>query len=142
MSKVSDLIKGRPLYSISPEETVLEATTFMKEKNIGAVVVLRDEELIGIFSERDVMNRVVADGRNPAMTGVMEVMTTKPRTVPPSESVDNCMFLMREFGFRHLPVVEGKFVHGLVSLRDILLDELAEKDAEVKQMRAYIGESA
>jgi CBS domain-containing protein len=106
--------------------------------NVGAVPVLRDGELVGIFSERDIMTRVVAEGRDPARTRVSEVMTAHPLTVDFRDSIEHCMVLMREHGFRHLPICDGKKLKGIVSLRDILLRNLTEKDEEVQMMRAYI----
>ena len=142
MSQILDLVKNRPVYSVQAGHTVLEATTYMTERNIGAVPVLRDGELVGIFSERDVMNRVVTGLRAPGITRVEEVMTPRPRTVAPSEPVENCMFAMREHGFRHLPVVENGKLLGLISLRDIILRDLSEKDEEVRHMRAYLSGAA
>jgi len=121
MAQIYDLIKGQRVHSVSPEHTVVEAARLMTEHNIGAVPVMHDSSLVGILSERDVMTRVVAAGRSPGTTRVSEVMTAGPRTVPPTETVENCVFMMREFGFRHLPVVEGQKVLGLVSVRDIAL---------------------
>jgi CBS domain-containing protein len=121
MATVYDLVKDRRLYSIDADKTVLEAARFMMEHSIGALPVLRNRELVGIFTERDVMNRVVAVGRTPGTTRVSEVMTANPRAVDVNEPIDECLFLMKEFGFRHLPVVNGKEVKGLVSLRDLLL---------------------
>ena len=121
MATVYDLVKDRRVYSIEADKTVLEAARFMMEHAIGALPVLRDNELVGIFSERDVMNRVVAAGRTPGTTKVSEVMTANPRGVDVNESVEECLFLMKEFGFRHLPIVSGKQLKGLVSLRDILI---------------------
>src|SRR6202166_4802554 len=121
MFTLRDLVKDRKIYSIDADRTVLEAARFMMENNIGAVPVLRNGELAGIFSERDVMNRVVAAGRNPAYTAVSEVMTANPRAVNLDESIEECLFIMEEFGFRHLPIVEGKQLKGLVSLRDIVM---------------------
>lgn len=122
MERISDLVKDRRMiYSVDANSTVLEAARFMMEHNIGAVPVLREGELAGIFSERDVMNRVVAAGRSPGQTRVSEVMTANPRAVQADDSVENCIFIMREFGFRHLPIVEGKKLMGLISLRDLLL---------------------
>src|ERR1700722_2489821 len=120
MSTLRDLLKDRRVYSIEAGRTVLEAARFMMEHNIGAVPVLRNGELAGIFSERDIMNRVVASGRTPGTTSVAEVMTPKPRAVSVDESVAECLFIMDEFGFRHLPIVDGKELRGLVSLRDIV----------------------
>jgi len=121
MATVYDLVKDRKVYSIEAEKTVLEAARFMMEHSIGALPVLQNGELVGIFSERDVMNRVVAVGRTPGMTRVSEVMTPHPRAVDVNESVEECLFLMKEFGFRHVPIVSGKQLKGLVSLRDLLL---------------------
>ena len=138
MARIFDLVKERRVYSIDADSTVVEAARFMMEHNIGALPVVRNGELVGIFSERDVMNRVVAVGRMPGQTRVSEVMTVNPRSVTTDESIDECLFLMREFGFRHLPIWDGERMLGLVSLRDLLLRNLEEKDGEVRQMRAYI----
>src|SRR5712671_1041246 len=126
MSTLRDLVKDRRLYSVEATRTVLEAARFMMEHNIGALPVLRDGVLAGIVSERDIMNRVVAVGRTPGTTIVSEVMTANPRAVAADESIDECLFIMREFGFRHLPIVDGKELRGLVSLRDILLRQAVE----------------
>jgi len=133
MAQVRDLVKDRRVYSVEADRTVLEAARFMMEHNIGALPVLRDGELVGIFSERDIMNRVVAIGRMPGTTKVSEVMTANPKSVGADESVDDCLFLMREFGFRHLPITEGKTLKGLVSLRDILLRYVAQKEADERR---------
>jgi CBS domain-containing protein len=127
MATVYDLVKDRRVYSIDADKTVLEAARFMMEHSIGALPVLRNGELVGIFSERDVMNRVVAAGRTPGTTKVSEVMTANPRGVDVDESVEECLFLMKEFGFRHLPIVSGKQLKGLVSLRDILVKTMASQ---------------
>ncbi len=133
MSTLRDLIKDRKVYSINAGNTVLEAARFMMEHNIGALPVLRDGELAGIFSERDLMNRVVAVGRTPGMTAVSEVMTPNPRAVPVDETVEECLFIMREFGFRHLPIVDGRELKGLVSLRDILMRRAAEIESQARR---------
>src|SRR5579885_3609447 len=119
MAMIYDLVKDRRVYSIDADATVLEAARFMMEHNIGALPVLRDGQLVGIFSERDIMNRVVAVGRMPGTTQISEVMTANPKSVNVDETVDNSLFLMREFGFRHLPITDGKQLKGLVSLRDL-----------------------
>ena len=121
MATVLDVVKDRRVYSIDAEKSVLEAARFMMEHNIGALPVLRDGKLAGIFSERDVMNRVVAVGRTPGTTRVAEVMTVNPRTVDADESLEDCLFLMKEFNFRHVLVVSNGELRGLVSLRDILM---------------------
>jgi len=121
MARVYDLVKDRRMiYSVDANSTVLEAARFMTEHNIGAVPVLRDGELAGIFSERDIMRRVVSGGRSPAITKVAEVMTPRPLTLSPDDTVEHARFIMLEHGFRHLPVVEEKKLTGIVSLRDVL----------------------
>jgi CBS domain-containing protein len=129
MALIYDLVKDRRIYSIDADATVLEAARFMMEHNIGALPVLRNGELAGIFSERDIMNRVVAIGRMPGTTKVSEVMTANPKSVNVDETVENSLFLMREFGFRHLPITDGKQLKGLVSLRDLLLRYVKEAES-------------
>jgi CBS domain-containing protein len=126
MTTLRDLVKDRKVYSVEATRTVLEAARFMMEHNVGAVPVLRNGELTGILSERDIMNRVVAAGRTPGTTAVSEVMTANPRAVAADETIEECLFIMREFGFRHLPIVDGRELKGLVSLRDILMRQAAE----------------
>ena len=133
MKTLRELVKDRRLYSVEATRTVLEAARFMMEHNIGAVPVLRNGELAGILSERDIMNRVVAVGRTPGTTAVSEVMTANPRAVPADESVEECLFIMREFGFRHLPIVDGKELKGLVSLRDVLMQHTADIEREARK---------
>jgi CBS domain-containing protein len=126
MATLRDLVKDRRVYSVDASRTVLEAARFMMENNIGALPVLRNGELAGILSERDIMNRVVAVGRTPGTTAVSEVMTANPRAVSADEKIEECLFIMREFGFRHLPIVDGKELKGVVSLRDLLLRQAVE----------------
>jgi CBS domain-containing protein len=133
MASVYDLVKDRRIYSIEAEKSVLEAARFMMEHNIGALPVMRNGELSGIVSERDIMNRVVAVGRMPGTTLVSEIMTANPKSISTDETVENGLFLMREFGFRHLPIVDGKQLKGLVSLRDLLLRYVAQKEAESRK---------
>ena len=136
--RICDLIKDQDTYQSELGHTVLVTVCAMVERNIGAVPVLHKGKLVGIFSERDLMRRVVAEGRDPRSTCMAEVMTDDPLTISTQEDLETCMALMRRHGFRHLPVChEGQLV-GMVSLRDILLHDLSEKDDEVRMMRAYI----
>jgi len=136
--RICDLIKDQETFQAELGDTVLETVRTMVEQNIGAVPVLHNEKLVGIFSERDLMKRVVAEGRDPRSTCLAEVMTDDPLTVNMSETIENCMALMRRHNFRHLPVCHDGHLVGMVSLRDILLHDLDEKDDEVRMMRAYI----
>jgi CBS domain-containing protein len=138
MAHIYELVKDQETYRADVTQTVLELAQAMVDRNIGAVPVLREGELIGIFSERDLMRRVVAAGLDPSTTLVGDVMTEDPLTVPPDEDLETCMVLMRRHGFRHLPICEGKLLKGLVSLRDIMLHDLSEKDHDIRMMRAYI----
>jgi CBS domain-containing protein len=133
MSTLHELVKDRKLYSVEASRTVLEAARFMMEHNVGAVPVMRNGELTGILSERDIMNRVVAVGRTPGTTAVSEVMTANPRAVAIDESIEECLFIMREFGFRHLPIVDGKELKGLVSLRDVLMHQAGEIERQARK---------
>jgi len=133
MKTLRELIKDRRLYSVESTRSVVEAARYMMEHNVGAVPVLRNGDLVGILSERDIMNRVVAVGRTPGTTAVSEVMTANPRAVNADESIEECLFIMREFGFRHLPIVEGKELKGLVSLRDVLMHQAAEIERQTRR---------
>jgi CBS domain-containing protein len=134
MASVYDLVKDRKIYTIDAERSVLEAARLMMEHNFGALPVMREGDVVGIFSERDIMNRVVASGRLPGTTAVAEVMTPNPKTVSVDESIEDCLFLMREFGFRHVLIAEGKQVRGLVSQRDLLMYYVTQKEKEARRM--------
>jgi CBS domain-containing protein len=138
MACVFDLVRDQETFRAEVNQTVLEIARAMVERNIGATPVLRDGQLVGVFSERDLMKRVVAEGRDPATTRIGEVMTDDPLTVTPNEDLETCMAIMRRHGFRHLLICEGKSLRGMVSLRDIMLHDLNDKDHEVRMMRAYI----
>jgi CBS domain-containing protein len=133
MTTLRELVKDRRVYSVDAGRTVLEAARYMMENNVGAVPVLRNGDLTGIISERDIMNRVVAVGRTPGTTAVSEVMTANPRAVAADESIEECLFIMREFGFRHLPIVDGKELKGLVSLRDVLMHQAAQLERDTRR---------
>jgi CBS domain-containing protein len=135
---ICDLLRNQNIISAEAHQTVLEVARMMVEHNIGAVPVLQNGQLAGIFSERDLMSRVVVNGKDPARTHVSEVITDDPLTVAPDDQLETCMTLMKRHGFRHLPVCSGRELKGVVSLRDILLHDLDAKDDEVRMMRAYL----
>jgi CBS domain-containing protein len=136
--RICDLIKAQETYQADLGQTVLETVRAMVERNIGAVPVMHNGKLMGIFSERDLMKRVVAESRDPRSTCLAEVMTEDPLTVCTTDDLESCMALMRRHSFRHVPVCKDGHLVGVVSLRDILLHDLSEKDDEVRMMRAYI----
>ncbi len=135
---ISDLLKNQAPITAEVHQTVLDVARLMVEHNIGAVPVLQDGELVGIFSERDLMTRVVTGGKDPARTPVSQVMTEDPLTIAPNDALETCMTLMKRHSFRHLPVCAGREVKGVISLRDILLHNLDEIDDVVRMMRAYL----
>jgi len=136
--RICDLIKNQDTYQAEMGQSVLETVQVMVERNIGAVPVTHNGKLVGIFSERDLMSRVVAEGRDPRSICLAEVMTDDPLTINMNEELESCMALMRRHNFRHLPVCHEGHLIGMISLRDILLHDLDLKDDEVRMMRAYI----
>lgn len=141
MAKVKDLISNRQTFTVQQEQTVFEVARFLVEHNIGAVPVLHDKKLVGIFSERDIMKRVVAEARDPRTTKVSDIMTKDPVTVTPDTTVEQCMVLMRDHNCRHLPICADSHLWGLISLRDVLAHDVAEKEEEARHLKAYIHSS-
>jgi CBS domain-containing protein len=142
MATIRDLIMHRTIHYVQPEQTVFEAANYMVYCNVGAVPVLDDTRLVGIFSERDIMRRVVTEGRDPLTTRIAEVMSTDLHTVGPGASSEDAMFLMQTHGVRHLPVCDGRTLVGFLSLRDLLHFHLDEKSGEAEMMRGYIQSSS
>lgn len=136
--RIYDLVRDQQTYRADVNQIVLEVAQAMVARDIGAVPVLENGTLVGVFSERDLMKRVVAERKDPRSIRVSEVMTSDPLTVSPFEEVETCRTLMKRHSFRHLPVCQGMQLVGMVSMRDILLYDLDAKDEEVRMMRAYI----
>jgi len=131
-------IKPRNVIFISPDVSVLEALKIMAKENIGAIVVLKEDSLVGILSERDYARKVVLEGKTSASTTVSEIMTTKVITIDEQQKVDDCMNLMTEKHIRHLPVIsEGKVV-GLISIGDVLKQVMQQQKDLIEQLEAYI----
>src|SRR5512144_2480379 len=124
MATIHDLVRGQTTFHADVDQIVMDVAQRMVEHNIGAVPVLSKGRLAGIFSERDLMKKVVVAGRDARSTRVGEVMTPNPYVVSPDEDLDTCLIVMKEHGFRHLPICEGERLVGLVSLRDILVHDL------------------
>jgi CBS domain-containing protein len=140
MTSIRALFGNRPVFSVRPGMSVLDVARTMCEKQVGAIVVLAADGTgpLGIFSERDLMERVVARGADPSRIQVDQVMTRDVVTASPDTSRDECMQKMQERGCRHLPIVEGGRVIGMISLRDLLRVEIEEKSEEIRWMNAYI----
>src|SRR5512147_1714676 len=142
MEHIRELIRDREVYFVDPGRTVLDTVRYMVARNIGAVAVVKDDNLVGIFTERDLMKRVVSHGLDVAQTIVRHVMTPDPKTVSLDDRITDCMRIMKENNFRHIPICDGKKLKGLISLRDLILHDLAQKDGEVQAMRAYITQAS
>jgi CBS domain-containing protein len=127
--------------SAAPETSVYAVAVRMSEAGIGAIPILDGERLVGIFSERDLMTRVCVPQRDAERTAVADVMTREVVTATLDEHVDECVEKMRRVGCRHLPVVAGSRVIGVLSMRDLLRDELAEQDQEIRHLRAYLHQA-
>ena len=141
MTTIRDLLGHRTIHYIQPHLTVLEAAGYMVECNVGAVPVLDGTRLVGVFSERDIMSKVVSKGRDPSTTHIAEVMSTTLRTLVPDSSCEDAMVMMQAHGIRHLPVCDGSTLVGFLSLRDLLRHTLEEKIGEAEMMRAHIQTS-
>ena len=131
-------LKPRNVISISPDVNVIEALKLMAKENIGAVVVLQGDNLVGILSERDYARKVVLEGKTSSSTKVSEIMTTKVITVEESQKVDDCMNIMTENHIRHLPVISGGKVLGLISIGDVLKQVMQQQKDLIEQLEAYI----
>lgn len=120
MKRIGDLIAGKPLVYVEPTQDVRAAAGLMSEKNIGAVAVLDSGTLVGVFSERDLMTRVVASDLDPSATRIQDVMTSDIAVASPDDSISDCLQKMHSLNCRHLPVVDGDNLIGMISLRDLL----------------------
>lgn len=142
MKTVAELLQGklpRPPVSVRPGDSVLEAIKVLAREDVGAAVVLDGGQLAGIFSERDYTRKVVLQGRSSDATLVREIMTASVVCVPPDASIRDCMALMVDKGIRHLPVRDGEQVIGIVSIRDIVGDLVADQDYTISQLQNYIN---
>lgn len=130
--------KGRQVYSTSAGATVQEAVRIMNERGIGALLVLDKDRVAGIFTERDVLRRVVGSGLHPAVTPVAEVMTHEPLCVPCDMRVEDAMELMTNRRFRHLPVMENQQIVGMVSSGDLMRWISLHQEEHIQRMAEYI----
>jgi len=138
MSTVRDIVQNRDLFQVGEFDTVAQVARQMAELHVGAILVLNGESLRGIFSERDLMKRVVLEHLDPETTPVRTVMSTNVVAVDELASLEEAMELMQNHNCRHLPVTRGSRVVGFLSMRDLMNFELARKTEELHHMRAYI----
>lgn len=142
MPTVHDLLRGKgaDVLAVAPGTSVLEAAQLMNERGTGSVLVREGAELVGIFTERDVLRRVVAARRDPATTTVAEVMTRALVTCTGADSLDHCAATMSARRIRHLPVLESGEVRGVVTTGDLLAYRLADQAATIQQLNSFIYE--
>ncbi|RPI05019.1 MAG: CBS domain-containing protein [Ignavibacteriae bacterium] len=132
------LSKGNAVWSVAPDTIVFEAIKMMAEKNVGALLVLQNEKVVGIFSERDYARKIVLKGETSHSIAIKDVMTSSVLAVHPEQSLDECMALMTGKRVRHLPVVENERLIGLISIGDVVKAIISEHEYTIKQLENYI----
>lgn len=139
--EIRDLLnkKGKEVYHVSPDTTVYEAISKMSEYDVGALLVLEDDKLCGLISERDYRNKVILKGRTSKDTPVGDIMSTKLITITPKDSVENCMHLMTDKRVRHLPVMDDDQVVGVISIGDIVKSIIDKQKEEIEDLKGYIS---
>ena len=140
MRLVSDLLKsnGHQFWTVAPAPAVYDALKLMADKNIGALLVLEGDRLIGIFSERDYARKVILKGKASKNIPVKEIMSSEVVYVRPEQTIEDCMVLMTDRHIRHLPVLEGKQLVGMISIGDVVGSIIFEQGFEIKQLETYI----
>ncbi len=138
---IDSIISGQDLYCVVPETTVVEVARYMADRRIGAVSVIEDDRLVGIISERDLMTKVVAEGRDPNVTVVGDVMSRRLVHGVRGDSRERCIKKMLENGCRHLPILDDGKVVGMLSIRDLYRIEATDKAEEIEHMTEYMYSS-
>ena len=139
MTTIRQILACKPdIYAVDPDATVLDALRLLDEKNVGALLVMKGERLVGIFSERDYARRMVLHGRSSKETAVREVMTREVFTIPPDAQAGECMAHMTDRHIRHLPVLEGGKVVGVISIGDIVRVVMEDMRFTIRQLESYI----
>lgn len=133
---LSHKLKG--VWTVAPTAYVREAVTLMVEKDVGAIVVVENDAVVGIITERDVVRKVLAQGKDANTTPVEEIMTSRVLYVRPEQTLEECMVLMDDKHIRHLPVLDGNQLLGIVSIRDAIKHVIAEREFMIEQLENYI----
>ena len=140
MAKVRNVldVKGRSVYSVEPAVMVIKAIELMCEKNIGGLLIVENGKLAGIFTERDYARKLILKGKSSKDTPIGELMTPNPFTVSPDTSIDECMQMMTSKHIRHLPVVEGDQLIGMISIGDVVRQVIEEQKSIIEHLESYI----
>jgi len=131
--------KGHHVISVAPDLSVFDAIKLMADKSVGSLIVMDDEQLRGIVTERDYARKVIIKGRSSESTSVSEIMSTGVLTTSSSQTVNQCMELMTEHRIRHLPVVEDNHVIGMISIGDLVQAIISDQQEEIEQLESYIS---
>lgn len=131
--------KSGEVFSVSPDATVFEAIQMLDQKNVGALLVMEGDKLVGMVSERDYTRKVVLKGKRSRETKVSEIMSTELKLTHPREGVENCLRLMTDKRIRHLPVMEGNKVVGVISIGDLVKWVIASQSAAIAHLENYIS---
>ena len=141
MTTIAQLLKtkGHEIWSVKPTDTVFDAITAMASKGVGALLVMEGEQLAGIFSERDYARKIVLEGKSSRDTTVADIMTHDVVHARPDQSIEECMSMMTERHFRHLPVLDEGKVTGVISIGDLVKVIIVEQKELIKQLEQYIS---
>lgn len=140
--KVTDILqkKGSQVFSVTRDTTVLDAIKLLSEKNIGALPVIEEGKLLGIFSERDYARKIILKGKTSNDTPVKEIMTENPYTVEPGQTLEDCMTIMSDRHIRHLPVIQENAVVGMISVSDVVKAIIQAQRATIDHLKNYISQ--
>ncbi len=131
--------KGRDIYAVGPDDQVYDAIHKMAEKEVGALLVMQDDKLAGVISERDYARKVILEGKASKTTPVAEIMSSEVITVSLSDSVDECLRRMTKHRIRHLPVVDGEKVVGVLSIGDLVKAKMVDQQHQIESLEQYIS---
>ncbi len=142
MASVKQILqgKGHDIWSIGPESSVYDAIAMMADKEIGALVVMESDSLVGVLSERDYARKVILKGRSSKDTKIKEIMTSRVAYARPEQSVEECMGIMTDKRIRHLPVLDGDKLLGIISIGDLVKTIIEEQQHVIKQLEQYINQ--
>ncbi|RZJ20153.1 MAG: CBS domain-containing protein [Acinetobacter sp.] len=141
MKTVQQILNTKPIqvFSVTPTTSVLDALQIMTDKNISALLIMNEDSLVGIFTERDYARKIVLQGKSSKDTAISDVMTSSPITVTPSDSIELCMQIMTDKHIRHLPIANGEKIAGMVSIGDVVKFIIADQKQTISQLESYIN---
>lgn len=144
MKKVNDILnrKGRHIIAVAPETTVIAALQLMADKNIGSVLVMKDDTYIGLMTERDYSRKVVLKGKSSNDTRVSDIMTTDLPAVHPNDTIENCMQLLSEKHIRYLPVFDQDSIAGIISINDVVKEIMLSQEETISNLKDYLYSNA